>query len=48
MTDECAFRLNTKTLPALSVKEEACGINVVRVFMAGMEGKHLSYKELIR
>ena len=44
---ECAFRLSTKSLPALSVTETSCGINFVRVVVAGMEGRRLTYKELI-
>jgi len=45
--DEFSFRLNTRTLPALDVKEESCGINVVRLLVAGMEGRRLTYKGLI-
>lgn len=38
--------LNTKDLPALSVAEPKCGINVVRLMVNGMVGKRLTYKEL--
>lgn len=44
--DECAFRLNTKELPALNITEKSCGINAVRLLVAGMEDKRLTYKEL--
>ena len=44
--DECAFRLNTKDLPILSVAERTCGINTVRLLVAGMIGKWLTYKGL--
>jgi len=44
--DECVFRLNTKDLPALSVTERTCGINAVRLLVAGMIGKRLTYRGL--
>jgi len=44
--NECMFRLNTRNLPALNLKERACGINAVRILVAGMEDKRLTYKEL--
>ena len=44
--DEFLFRLNTKELPVLNVDEKTCGINAVRLLMAGMVGKRLTYKEL--
>ncbi len=44
--DEMAFRLNTKNLPALSVSENSCGINAVRLMVTGMENRRLTYREM--
>lgn len=46
--DEFAFKSNTEGLPAFDINGGDCGITVVRAFMAGMEGKRLPYKELVR
>jgi len=45
--NEFAFRLNTKDLPAIGMREETCGINVVRLLVSGMEGRRLTYGDLI-
>lgn len=44
---EFEFKQNTRTLPAFDVKDAECGINTVRAYVAGMEGKKLTYKVLI-
>lgn len=44
---EFAFKSTTKELPAFNVDGSDCGINTVRAFMAGMEGRRLTYKRLI-
>jgi transposase-like protein len=44
---EFIFRLSTLDLPAFGKKDTTCGINIVRVLAAGMEGKRLTYKALI-
>ncbi len=46
--DEFIFRLNTKNLPAFDRNEATCGINFIRVLVAGMEGRRLTYKSLIQ
>ncbi len=43
---EFIFRLSTSGLPAFDKNDTACGINFVRVLVAGMEGKRLTYKAL--
>ena len=45
---EFIFRLSTRNLPVFSKTDTACGINIVRILTAGMEGKRLTYKELTR
>lgn len=44
---EFVFKANTKELPAFDVLGTECGITTVRAHMAGMEGRRLTYKELI-
>jgi len=46
--DEFVFRLNTQTLPAFDKKGKGCGINFVSILTAGMEGRRLTYKRLIK
>jgi transposase-like protein len=45
--DELSFKQNTKGLPAFDANGKDCGITTVRAHMAGMEGKRLTYQELI-
>jgi transposase-like protein len=45
--DELSFKQNTKGLPAFDAEGKTCGITTVRAHMAGMEGKRLTYQELI-
>lgn len=45
--DEFAFRLNTKELPAFDKRAGECGISVVRIMVANMEGRRLPYRTLI-
>lgn len=44
---EFAFKANTSGLPAFDKTGVDCGITTVRAYMAGMEGRRLTYKELI-
>ena len=44
--DEFSFRQNTRNLPAFDMIEGSHGITFVRVLVAGMIGKKLTYKEL--
>jgi hypothetical protein len=44
--NEFAFKANTKELPAFDTVGNDCGITTVRVHMAGMEGRKLTYKML--
>lgn len=44
---EFVFKANTKGLPAFDKHAKECGISTVRAHMAGMEGRRLTYKELI-
>jgi len=46
--DEFMFRMNTKNLPAFDKEQGACGINFTSVLVAGMEGRRLTYKKLIK
>jgi len=46
--DEFVFRLNTKDLITFDVKHDDCGINFVRAIASGMEGRRLTYRELIK
>lgn len=45
---EFVFKANTKELPAFDKDGIDCGITTVRAHMAGMEGRRLTYKELIK
>lgn len=45
--NEFVFKANTKELPAFDVVGDDCGITTVRAHMAGMEGRKLTYKDLI-
>jgi transposase-like protein len=45
--NEFAFKANTKELPAFDTEGNDCGITTVRAHMAGMEGRKLTYKQLI-
>jgi len=45
--DEFSFKANTKELPAFDTVGNDCGITTVRAHMAGMEGRKLTYKQLI-
>lgn len=44
--DEFVFRMNAKSLPAFGKGDTTCGINFVRLLVAGMEGRRLTYKAL--
>jgi transposase-like protein len=44
---EFVFKQNTRELPAFDLIGQDCGITTVRAHMAGMEGRRLTYKELI-
>lgn len=44
---EFVFKANTRELPAFDRHGEDCGITTVRAHMAGMEGRRLTYKQLI-
>jgi len=44
---EFVFKANTKELPAIDIHGTECGITTVRAHMAGMEGRRLTYNELI-
>lgn len=44
--NEFAFRMNTSGLPAFDVNGTDCGITTVRAYVAGMEGRRLTYKDL--
>lgn len=44
--NEFVFKANTKELPAFNVNDIECGINTFRAYVAGMEGRRLTYKEL--
>lgn len=44
--NELAFKASMNGLPAFDVKNVACGINMVRAHLVGMEGKRLTYKDL--
>lgn len=46
--DEFVFKQNTKELPAFDTEGEDCGITAVRAFVAGMEGRRLTYKTLTK
>jgi len=45
--NEFAFKANTKELPAFDTVGDDCGITTVRAHMAGMEGRKLTYQQLI-
>jgi transposase-like protein len=45
--DEFVFKANINGLPAFDPKDITCGITVVRAYMAGMDGRRLTYKALI-
>ncbi len=45
--NEFAFKANTKDLPAFDTRGKDCGLTTVRAFLAGMEGRKLTYKTLI-
>jgi len=45
--NEFVFKANTKELPAFDKEGKDCGITTVRAHMAGMEGRKLTYKQLI-
>ncbi len=45
--NEFIFRLSTRNLPAFDKSDGLCGITFVRLLVAGMEGKRLTYKALI-
>lgn len=44
---EFVFKANTRELPAFDNHGKECGITTVRAHLAGMEGRRLTYKELI-
>ena len=44
--DEFTFKANTIGLPALDHGGDGSGIAAVRAFMAGMEGRRLTFKRL--
>jgi len=44
---EFVFRMNTRSLPAFDKNDKVCGINFIRLMVANMEGKRLTYKALI-
>jgi transposase-like protein len=46
--DEFSFKQNTKELPAFDKDGNDCGITTVRAHLAGMEGRRLTYKNLIQ
>jgi transposase-like protein len=46
--DEFVFRMNTANLAAFNPDEKVCGINFIRLMVAGMEGRRLTYRELIK
>lgn len=45
--NEFVFKANTRELPAFDTDGVDCGINTVRAHLAGMEGRRLTYKQLI-
>ncbi len=45
--NEFVFKANTKELPAFDKDGLECGITTVRAHIAGMEGRRLTYKQLI-
>jgi transposase-like protein len=45
--NEFSFKANTKELPAFDTEGKDCGITTVRAHMAGMEGRRLTYQQLI-
>ncbi len=45
--NEFSFKANTNGLPAFDKAGNDCGITTVRAHMAGMEGRRLTYKQLI-
>lgn len=45
--NEFVFKANTKELPAFDTEGSDCGITTVRAHLAGMEGRRLTYKQLI-
>lgn len=44
--NEFVFKTNTNGLPAFDVDGSDCGITAVRAYVAGMEGRRLTYKDL--
>ncbi|MFH1891856.1 MAG: hypothetical protein ABIK83_04150 [Candidatus Zixiibacteriota bacterium] len=40
--------MSTRNLPAFDKDGDSCGITFIRVLVAGMEGRRLTYKVLIR
>lgn len=46
--NEFIFRLSTRNLPAFDRDGDTCGITFIRVLVAGMEGRRLTYKALIK
>ena len=46
--NEFVFRLNTRKLPAFDKEKGSCGINFIRMVVAGMERRRVTYKALIR
>ena len=44
--NEFVFKSNTNGLPAFDVNGTDCGITTVRAYVAGMEGRKLTYKDL--
>lgn len=44
---EFVLKANTRELPAFDLDGGDCGVTTVRAHIAGMEGRRLTYKELI-